>query len=51
MSFGLNELLVYFRETNDGRARDRANRDEAEYCIRLRGWKGPTMYTVMAYRA
>ena len=51
MSFGVNEPLNYFKSEDDGIARLRAANAGAEYCIRLRGWRGPTMYTVMEYTA
>ncbi len=47
MSFGMNELLEYFREATDEIASLRARRAEAEYCVRLRGHRGPTKYTVL----
>ncbi len=51
MSFGMNEFLEYFKAPSDDAARGRATEEGAEYCVRLRGWRGPIKYTVMAYIA
>ncbi len=49
MSFGMNEPLFYFKARADVEAYICASNRNAEYCIRLRGWQGPTMYTVKEY--
>ncbi len=51
MSFGMQEKLHYFTAGDDSHALIRALSEGAEYCVRLRGWKGPTKYTVMPYAA
>lgn len=48
MSFGMNESLAYFRAKDDGEATARTISENAEYCVRLRGERGPTKYTVLA---
>lgn len=47
MSFGMNNRLYYFSVATDGEAVAETIRENGEYCVRLRGWKGPTKYTVL----
>ena len=48
MSVGMNKNLIYFPAKDDGEAAARTISENAEYCIRLRGVRGRTMYTVLA---
>ncbi len=48
MSFGIHKTLHYFKSGSDESAINRATWEGAEYCIRLKGDGGPSLYTVLS---
>ena len=47
MGMGANELLVDFKDKDDFDARQHAMKHNAEYCVRTKGYKGASKYTVL----
>ena len=48
MSVGIHKTLHYFKSGSDESALNRATYEGAEYCIRVKGEGGSSLYTVLA---
>ena len=48
-SYGMNKPLIDLQFKEDFEARIHAYETDAEYCVRIKGLNGPSIYTVVAY--